>query len=68
MSDQTSLAYIRRTYGVPAKKDARVRFTAFGKSREATIVGAHNGTLRVRFDDRPELILGLHPTWEVVYL
>jgi len=61
-----SLAYIRRTYGVPAKRYGRVRFLD-GKAREGTIVKARGHYLRVRFDGE-YIPRTLHPTWRIEYL
>ncbi len=56
-----SLDYIRRFYGVPAKRGGRIRF----QGRGATIIGANSQYLRVRLDDGTRALL--HPTWEVEY-
>lgn len=64
-----SLDYIRKTYGVPAKRGARIRFTpSKHETTEGVIVGARDQYLRVRFDNSPTRIATLHPTWEVTYL
>ena len=64
-----SLDYIRKTYGVPAKKGGRIRCTGLAVPMEGTIRGAENGRLLVRFDWCPTGRLAtLHPTWEVTYL
>lgn len=61
--------YIRKRYGVPAKRGARIRFTpSRNESSEGTIVGSRGTYLRVRFDNDPKHIATLHPTWEVTYL
>lgn len=62
-----SMEYIRKTYGVPAKRGARIKFKAVGGGSTGTIVGSRGGHIRVRFDGRTT-ILSLHPTWEVEYL
>lgn len=63
-----SLEYIRKTYGVPAKRGAPVRFTpdSRDKSMDGRIVGSRGALLRVRFDGfkKPWLC---HPTWEMKY-
>jgi hypothetical protein len=64
-----SADYIRRTYGVPAKRGARIAFTYNGR-RLGTITGFRGPYILVRFDGegsepRPT---ALHPTWEVEYL
>ena len=66
-----SLEYIRRAYGVPAKRGARVEYSgnaAVGKLR-GTIVGADGQYIRVRFDGNPaRWTFSYHPTWEMKYL
>ena len=57
--------YIRKCYGVPAKRGGSIRFD--GKD-DGVILGADNGRLRVRFDGPFKLVLRLHPTWRVEYL
>ena len=67
-----SMDYIRRTYGVPAKRGGRVRYTdAHGYVWNGRITGARNQYLRVLVDDRVAGYRGrllLHPTWQVEYL
>ena len=66
-----SMDYIRKTYGVPAKRGARIAYTGsvilgrvFG-----TIVGTQGAYLRVRMDDgHPGERVTMHPTWHVEYL
>ena len=63
-----SMDYVRRTYGVPAKRGGRVTYTgsADGVAREGTIAGASDQYLSIRLDgdQRPSR---LHPTWELTY-
>lgn len=58
--------WIRKTYGVPAKRGGRVEYTGQGKAVQGTITGARNGHLLIRLDgqkhSRP-----YHPTWELRY-
>ena len=64
-----SMHYIRRTYGVQAKRGARVEFSGWphvGPVR-GTIVAATDGHLIVRFDGK-SYTSRLHPTWLVRYL
>ena len=63
-----SMDYIRRTYGVQAKRGARVEFSGRhdGPVR-GTIVAAKHGHLVVRFDGK-SYTSRLHPTWLVRYL
>ena len=67
-----SMDYIRNTYGVPAKRGMRVRYTdQAGTVWNGRITGARNQYLRVLIDDRVEGYQGrllLHPTWQVEYL
>lgn len=60
-----SLSYIRKMYGVPARRGGRVYYTHEG--RYGTITSARNGRLRVRLDGdkRPGVF---HPTWRIRYL
>lgn len=57
-----SLAAIRRQYGVPAMRGARVTFDG----REGRITSAFRGRLRVCFDGETRSRI-IHPTWEVTY-
>lgn len=62
-----SMDYIRRTYGVPAKRGGRVEYTGYGQPRQGVILGASGPHLRVRLDgDRATL--SMHPTWELRYI
>jgi len=71
------MEYIRKTYGVPAKRGARISFSGddVGKfiqgflyrPRCGTIISARNGYIRVRFDGAATW-RALHPTWKVKYL
>lgn len=64
-----TLHYIRTTYGVPAKRGAKVRFTPDSRDTPMVgrIVGARAGLLRCRFEgsSRP---WNCHPTWGIEYL
>lgn len=61
--------YIRKFYGVPAKRGARIEFTpGLYRIQTGTIIGSIQGRLKVRFDDEPKRVAILHPTWEVRYL
>jgi hypothetical protein len=62
-----SMDYIRRTYGVPAKRGGRVAFTAAEKAVKGTIVSSRQGYLRVRWDESG-LTHTMHPTWMLLYL
>ncbi len=68
-----SMDYIRKTYGVPAKRGGRLIYTdSDGVKFHCTIKSATNsGHLKVLVDDRVPGYRGrmkLHPTWHVEYL
>jgi hypothetical protein len=59
--------YVRRIYGVPAKRGGRVTYTgsADGKPRRGTITSAdHRLLVRLDGDKHPS---AFHPTWELTY-
>lgn len=56
-----SLEYIRKTYGVPAKRGGRIRYDG----KIGVIASAPGAYLRVSFGGK---IRTLHPTWCVEYL
>ena len=62
-----SMDYIRRAYGVPAKRGGRVSYTAAEKAVQGTIVSARGHYLRVRWDESG-MTHSMHPTWMLVYL
>lgn len=64
-----SMDKIRRYYGVPAKRGARVRYTGEGpdKPEYGTITSAHGSHLRIRLDGH-KLSYIFHPTWELEYM
>jgi len=66
-----SMEYIRKLYGVPAKRGARVRYTGNpdGKPVDGTITGSARGNahLCVRLDGNAESY-HFHPTWKLEYL
>lgn len=63
-----SLPYIRRTYGVPAKRGMRVQYGDSKNAAQGTIVGSRNAWLRIRWDGSGR-VSTWHPTDEaIVYL
>lgn len=58
-----SMQYIRRYYGVPAKRGMRV--VAIGKP--GVITGSDDARLRIRLDGESRSGI-YHPTWEITYL
>ncbi len=63
-----SMESIRECYGVPAKRGARIVYSGDGCPALGTVVASRGHYLRVRFDDAPNPIATLHPTWEVEWL
>ena len=62
-----SLDFIRKMYGVPAKRLGRVEYTGGAEPRSGTITGALAGCLRVRMDGHKHSAK-YHPTWMLRYL
>lgn len=62
-----SLPYIRRAYGVPAKRGQRVQFTEAACGVRGTIVGSRGQYVRVRWDESGRTDT-MHPTWMLVYI
>lgn len=56
------MEYIRVTYGVPAKRGARVKYGG----APGIITGALSGYLRIRLDGENRSKL-YHPTWNLEY-
>jgi hypothetical protein len=62
-----SMDYIRRQYGVPAKRGARVRYTGGLSPAEGRITSARGPHIRVRLDGEKRSDV-YHPTWKIEYL
>lgn len=61
------MAWIRKTYGVSAKRGARVAYLGNGTTAKGTIKSASNGRLNIQLDgDR--FAVPFHPTWQLRYL
>lgn len=61
-----SMSYIRKTYGVPAKRGGRV---IYENRFSGTIVGSSDAYLRIRLDDPPDGEIFLyHPDYALTYL
>jgi len=58
------MAYIRKTYSVPARRGQHIRFEG---QMAGVIVGSSGAYLRVRFPMLNKTAT-LHPTWRVEYL
>ena len=66
----TSMEYIRRSYGVPAKRGMRICYSAEGPGEpNGTITGARDARLLIRLDGWPKRRrpLAFHPTWNIHY-
>lgn len=61
-----SMEYIRRTYGVPAKRGGRVKFTGHNESQLGTIVRCDGAYIRIRLDGHKHHGR-YHPTWCLRY-
>ena len=66
-----SMAYIRSTYGVPAKRGARVRHTTLGGMVILGRITSADYRLRVTLDEPIKgfpMKVYLHPAWRIEYL
>ena len=63
-----SMKYIRKTYGVPAKRGVRVRYTGDPKPKDGAIVSSNGTYIRVRWDGQSKTDGPYHPTWKMEYL
>jgi len=61
------MAWVRKNYGVPAKRGARIEYLGNGKTVQGTIRSARGGHLRIQLDG-DELAIPFHPTWKLRYL
>ena len=59
----SSFAYIRRYYGVPAKRGGRVRIWT---GEEGTIIWTYQSNLKIRLDDGTPMVI--HPAFGLEYL
>lgn len=60
-----SLAYIRRNYGVPARRGAKVLY----QGKPAVITSAPSHRLRLRFEGEKRASRKIfHPTFQITYL
>lgn len=65
-----SMEYIRKTFGVPAKRGMRVRSTDpnYLVQREGVIVGSTGARLKIRLDGMNRESFYFHPTSHLTYL
>jgi hypothetical protein len=63
------MEYIRKTYGVPAKRGMRIVFDDGHHRYEGKIIGTSSTLLRVRVDTPPQRApMHFHPTYHITYL
>jgi hypothetical protein len=64
-----SMEWVRKTYGVPAKRGGRIIYTGSSEPEYGTIVGTRSGRLLIRLDGMKYTHpLPFHPTYELRYL
>lgn len=61
-----SMEWVRKTYGVPAKRGMRVVYTGGGAPVSGTIRSARTGRLKIQMDGAKSA-KSYHPTWELSY-
>lgn len=61
-----SMEYVRKHYGVPAKRGARICYHGEKGDEYGTILSARDN-LRVRMDATGQVLI-FHPTWQIEYL
>jgi hypothetical protein len=62
-----SIAWIRKTYSVPAKRGGRIEYTGEGRPEFGTICGTSGSHLSIRLDGAKHP-MPFHPTWKIRYL
>jgi hypothetical protein len=67
-----SMSWVRKSYGVPAKRGARVIYRGRGREEFGTICSAIDGYLKIRLDgvrlDGATRSRRYHPTWMLEYV
>ncbi len=63
-----SLKYISEHYGVNAQLGGKVIYQWGGRPRPGEIVGSHNASIKVVFDDEPEIAKLYNTTWDMEYV
>jgi hypothetical protein len=62
-----SMEWIRKNYGVPAKRGGRVEYTGEGRPELGTIRSARGSHLQIQLDGVKHT-MPFHPTWRLRYL
>ena len=61
------MMWIRKYFGVPAKRGGRVEFCGGNEPLFGTITSARNGRLMIMLDGA-KTSMPFHPTWKLKYL
>jgi hypothetical protein len=61
------MEYIRRVYGVPAKRGGRIVYGDVSEEVGGTITGARGSHIRIKLDGS-KFSHNFHPTWHIKYL
>ncbi|KAF1009539.1 MAG: hypothetical protein GAK28_00177 [Luteibacter sp.] len=62
-----SMEYVRRYYGVPARRGGRVEYTGCGIVEMGTIRSATGSNLNIQLDGVKHA-MPFHPTWKLRYI
>lgn len=62
-----TIAYIRKTYNVPARRGGRIEYCGGKKPELGTITVARGAYLLIRLDGQ-KASFPYHPTWSIRYL
>ena len=62
-----SMEWVRKNYGVPAKRGGRVEYTGCGKTELGTIRSANGAYLMIQLDGVKHT-MPFHPTWKLRYV
>ena len=60
------MEYVRKYYGVPAKRGMKVTYTGGSKPKTGVITSAPGAKLMIRMDGM-KFSRRYHPTWELTY-
>ena len=66
-ASEMSMEWVRRSYGVPAKRGGRIGYTGDGKKELGTIRSASGAYLMIQLDGMKRT-LPFHPTWKLRYV
>ena len=66
-TDEMSMEWVRKNYGVPAKRGGRIEYTGDGKKEPGAIRAASGAYLMIQLDGAKHT-LPFHPTWKLRYV